>query len=261
MKKVILAVLLGFFLIFSAKSQNQKNLVSSVFFDTNEIQNIEISLESENCFIKSKKTPDILIELYGNNSKKLPLINQNLQNLEIKNNGSGLLKGENCSVFIWVPEDFFAQEYKISSQDGTVSLENIFSEESVLIAGNQKSIKVKNLHCEYFYLENSAENSQINLEKLNCNYFDINANDGKITVNLEKSPEASSKISAKNAPITLFISKNQNFELNVRSQKSDFINNFTKISQNAHSTKIFANGTVPVPIYVENLSGDIVLDF
>ncbi len=261
MKKVILTLLLNFFLIFSVKSQNPKNLVSSVFINTKEIQNIEISLESENCFIKSKKTPDILIELYGNNSKKLPLINQNSQTLEIKNNGSTLLKGENCSAYIWLPEDFFAQRYKISTQDGIVNLENIFSEDSVLITGKQNSIKVKNLHCEYFYLENSAENSQINLEKLNCNYFDINANDGKITVNLEKSPEATSKITAKNAPITLFISKNQNFELNVRSQKSNFINNFTKISQNVHSTKIFTNGTTTVPIYVENISGSIILDF
>lgn len=265
MKRFLLSV---FFAVFSfnlsfTQEYYEKNLISRDVFSPEDITEINADLFQESFVLKTAKSESIYVEIFSNNSNKKPSVyySSETETLNITKTSLSYDKGDFCSIIVYVPETYLSVTYKISTNYGNIAIENVNSDNSIVLNNCEGSTKINNCNCDYLYFLNNGQASEILFNNIKCSYFDISSIAGDISLSLTKGPEATSRITTKYGQINLTIPKTENFNLTVHSNNSKFINNYTKTNQTARNNRTFNNGTDGVPIFLQTFTGDITLNF
>jgi len=250
-----------FYVLFSLSSffafTQEKNIILRKTFPIQEISTINAELQFENLTITAYHGEDILVEVSSNNQKLLPEINFAEDSFQITKSSNEFNKGDNCSIFVYVPYELQISDYNVGTWYGNLNLENLTASESIKITTQNSKVAITNLDCNYFYIEGGETSFEIN--QLSSAYFTILLTAGSITTYLKKAPQAKSLCRIKDGPIFMSIPRTEAFEVTARSTKGSFINNFTKSEQRTPDWKTYINGNDGAEITLQSFSGDITL--
>ena len=132
MKKIWIAFATTFFLFCVSAFADSKNLVFNESYDYKGIDSITISLSYESLKISQIYGDEIVVEIGSNNIKKIPEVSivqdELLSALEIKTTIKKATRGTNCTVYLYLPQDFLADRIDISLVSGNLQAENLRSQ-------------------------------------------------------------------------------------------------------------------------------------
>ena len=256
MKRILFFVLFCF-LTFFCFSQ-EKNIILRETYPTQNISNIKIDLYSENLSISCYNGEDILIEVSSNNKNLKPEISIFNEQFNISKTQSIFNKGDNCTVFVYIPFNHEILNYYINTRFGSLSTENLTATDKIQISCECFPFYNSNLTCNYFSFTTSE--NIIHINQLSCSYFDIQMTAGSLEVSLKNAPLASSYCHIKNGDLKISLPRTDNFEIQAYTNLGTFINNFDKTIQTTKNYKSFQNGIDGAVIKLQSHSGNITIE-
>ncbi len=190
---------------------DSKNLVYNESFSYEGIDSLEISLSYEDLKIFQIYGDEIVIEIGSNNIKKIPEVSleeDQLSNvLKITTKTKSPKPGNECTVYLYIPQDFLASEMKISLVSGNLQADILRAQNALYIKNTSGRLDILNLSTEF--LNAGSISGNITIQKLSAGYFDIKNTSGNIFVQLEKAIEAKSRISNVSGKIQVYYKKNE----------------------------------------------------
>ena len=194
MKKIFFILSLIFF---SAPFfADAKNLVYNNSFDFKNIESLEVSLTYENLKISQIYGDEIVVEIGSNNNKKIPQVSLEQDELSCTLKISSTVKkatlGNNCTVYLYLPQDFFADQISISLLSGNLQADILKAQNALYIKNVSGRTDIAG--CTTDYLNATAISGNLTIQKITAGYFDINNTSGNIFLELEKALEAKSRV-------------------------------------------------------------------
>ena len=211
MKKIWIAFATTFFLFCVSAFADSKNLVFNESYDYKGIDSITISLSYENLKISQIYGDEIVVEIGSNNIKKIPevsIVQDELSSaLEIKTTVKKATRGTNCTVYLYLPQDFLADRIDISLVSGNLQAENLRSQNALYISNVSGRTDIASSSTDFLKLTSISGN--VTLQKLSAGYFDMNNVSGNIFVELENAILAKSYITTVSGKIQVYYKKNE----------------------------------------------------
>ena len=211
MKKLfILSLLLFFSFPLVAKT---KNLVFNKSYDCSLIESLEISLTYEDLKISQIYGDEITIEISSNNNLLVPsvMLAQNDEELtsclKIKSEVTKTKPGNNCTVYVYIPQDFIADNMVISLVSGNLQADFLRSENSLSVNNVSGRTDIAGLSTDFLNL--SSVSGNIKTQKLSVSYFNISNISGNIFIELDKPMLAKSMLSSITGKIQVYYKKNE----------------------------------------------------
>lgn len=199
-----------------------KNIVYNNSFDFKNIDSLEISLKQENLKITRIYGEEIVVEIGSNNIKHVPqvLLEQDEFSsvLKITSPQKRAKTGTNCTVYIYLPQDFVPETIDISLVSGNLLSEALYSENAISL--KNVSGRIDTASCKTDYCTASAVSGNLTLQKVNAGYLDITNNSGNTFIELEKAVEAKSRVTSVSGKIQVYYKKNESPDLD---DSPDFI--------------------------------------
>lgn len=208
MKKQIALVILfaGFSLLFG---QSPILFQKEIPFD--QVTDIEINLTYENLEIHQIYGEKVLIEMSGNNSTALPVVDLSEGKLTIKSKKERFSKGNTIGVQLYVPryKSFLSGDFSVSS--GSILIEGFEAQTFVRIKSQSGQMTVKNVQAGQIelnslsgsvfsegltaeYLKAESYSGTINLSSITADYFDIETKSADIFASFTQEAYAASSI-------------------------------------------------------------------
>lgn len=201
------------FIIFAAFPlfADSKNLVYSNTFDFVDIDCVEISLVYENLQVSRIYGDEIVVEIGSNNIKKVPEVSVDDYRLKIISKEEKVRLGDKCTVYIYLPQDFNAQEITINNVSGNISADILEAQNGVLINNVSGRTDINACKTELFTAISVSGN--ITLQKINADYFELASTSGNIFAQLEQASLATSQITNISGKTQLYYPKASDFEI------------------------------------------------
>ena len=194
MKKLLTLLLFPLFsLPFFADA---KNIVYNNSFDYKNIESLEVSLTYENLKISQIYGDEIVIEIGSNNNKKIPQVVLEQDELSCTLTITSTVKkatlGNSCTVYLYLPQDFFAGCISISLVSGNLQADILKAQNALYIKNVSGRTDIAG--CSTDYLNAAAISGNLTIQKISAGYFDIKNTSGNIFLELEKALEAKSYV-------------------------------------------------------------------
>lgn len=187
------------------------NIVYLKTFAFDGLETVEIALSYENLSISQIYGEEIVVEISSNNLKRIPLVDfsedQDGGFLRISSPQKKPVKGNYCTVYLYLPQDFNAKQLKFSAESGSITSQDLKAENSIYIKSTSGKIKLSGCTTEFFSALSLS--GSLSLQKLNADFFDINTASGNIFIELDKNIRAKSKITSQSGKIQLYYKKNE----------------------------------------------------
>ena len=210
MNKKIFAIVITLFLA-SALFADSKNIVYNESFAFEGLDSIDITLSYENLKISQIYGDEIVIEIGSNNIKKIPevsLVQDELSSsLKITTKTKRATLGNDCTVYLYIPQDFLAQEMHISLVSGNLLADILKAQNALYIKNTSGRIDIAVVSTDF--LNAGCVSGNITLQKVSAGYLDIKNTSGNIFVELEKPTQASSKVATISGKIQIYYKKNE----------------------------------------------------
>ena len=210
MNKKIFAIVITLFLA-NALFADSKNIVYTESFAFEGLDSIDITLSYENLKISQIYGDEIVIEIGSNNIKKIPevsLVQDELSSsLKITTKTKRATLGNDCTVYLYIPQDFLAQEMHISLVSGNLLADILKAQNALYIKNTSGRIDIAAVSTDY--LNAGCVSGNITLQKVSAGYLDIKNTSGNIFVELEKPTQASSKVATISGKIQIYYKKNE----------------------------------------------------
>ena len=210
MNKKIFAIVITLFLA-SALFADSKNIVYNESFAFEGLDSIDITLSYENLKISQIYGDEIVIEIGSNNIKKIPevlLVQDELSSsLKIATKTKRATLGNDCTVYLYIPQDFLAQEIHISLVSGNLLADILKAQNALYIKNTSGRIDIAVVSTDF--LNAGCVSGNITLQKVSAGYLDIKNTSGNIFVELEKPTQASSKVATISGKIQIYYKKNE----------------------------------------------------
>lgn len=229
---LVIISLLSFFLF-----AIEPNLIISRTFS--KINNFDFNLSFENLTIENIYGDEILVELYSNNKKKLPFLNNANGTLKINSTPTQLYPSDYCNIKIYIPHEAVYETIYISTEKGQISIQSLKADE-ITIKSNTGKITADSLNAD-FSVQVSSTSAQIDINStkneslsikngsgsiyissLTSDYFDVTTESGFIELKTENPPKATSKIISKTGDIDFSIIDKSGFDF-IASSTSGFL--------------------------------------
>ena len=211
MKKSLLLFVSLFFLC--PCFADSKNLVYNESFNFQNIDSIQISLTYEALKIQQIYGDEIVIEIGSNNIKKIPAVSLQKQDDEetctliIESPNKKKSPGHNCTVYLYLPQDFLPKTISILSQSGNIQADNLKAENAIHL--KNISGRTDCASCSTDFLTAVSVSGNLTLQKINVGYMNINNTSGNIFLELEKPFEAKSTVTDVSGKIQVYYKKNE----------------------------------------------------
>ena len=190
---------------------DSRNIVYNESFTFNEIDIFDISLSYENLKISQIYGDEIVIEIGSNNIQKIPLVSLEQDDLacslKITTKTKRTDPGNDCTVYLYIPQDFFAGEINISMVSGNLQADILKAKNALNIKNTSGRIDIATVTTDF--LNTGCISGNIKLQKVSAAYFNIKNTSGNIFVELEKPVEASSRITTISGKIQVYYKKNE----------------------------------------------------
>ena len=209
MRNLFITFILLFFTI--PLFADAKNIVYNKSFDYKEIETLEISLSYETLKISQIYGDEIVVEIGSNNIKNIPQValeqEEDICILKITSPNKKIKLGNNCSVYVYIPQDFLAKDISISLISGNLQAEYLNAQNTI----NLKNISGRTdiAGCTTEYLCATAVSGNLTIQKIAAEYFDINNTSGNIFLELENSIKAKSRVTNVSGKIQVYYKKNE----------------------------------------------------
>ena len=210
MKKRFLLPLLFLSMIFPFFA-DAKNLVYTNSFDFYTIDNLEITLTYEQLQILRIYGNELLVEIGSNNIKKIPEVSCDQETLKITSKEEKYKRGDKCTVYLYIPQDFQAQSITIRNVSGNISADFLKAQNAVLLSNVSGRTDIGSCQTELFTCLSVSGNTS--LQKIMVDYFEFGSTSGNIFAELERAPLATSMISNISGKTQVYFPKNSNFEI------------------------------------------------
>lgn len=230
MKKYIsiVLILLHLFPVFSQNTKNiQVNLIKKEVIKTNNFSDINLLLTSENIFINEYNGKDILIEIYSNNLKKAPAYKIEKNTLTISNNKK-LNKGENCSIYIYIPSSNNLQNLSITNKDGNISINKISIAESISVSSKSTKLVIKETKSSFFKI--NIQDGNLFFVNNSFDFFDIFSNTATNFIQLNTNPLGLSTIQTDSGIINLSLLSSLNWNIETKTKTGKIKNEITGLN-------------------------------
>ena len=255
MKKHFLALFIfmsaGFLFPLFADS---KNIVYSQTFDFFELDSVNVSLTFETLQISRIYGDEIVVEIGSNNINKLPQAVTQNRTLKITSKVKKASRGDKCTVYLYLPQDFNPQEIIIQNVSGNISADILKSQNKVSISNVSGRSDINACQTELFKVLSVSGNAT--LQKIAVDFFEFNSTSGTIFAELEAAPFASSSISSVSGKTQLYIPKNSNLDLSA-SSITGTIKPLDSDKKNAGTYYQTTTGTGGPQISISSVSGKI----
>lgn len=224
-KKFTIATKIFMLLVTAAPAFAKENLAHQVSFSETDVSDLSVELTAENLIIENSVNQEITVEVYTNNSKKIPDIECKNHVLKIFGKKRVSFKiGEYCKVYIYVPKGKKFNNAKISSSSGDIQ-SDFLNAESAFISASSGNISLDSINSKKS--EFSASSGDVKIGTLNSDSFNATTSSGNIGVNSAKSQEAVLQTTSGNLKIDLFecesfSAKATSGNISAKSLKSDF---------------------------------------
>jgi len=267
MKKTsaILFCLLFPFMIFSQESSDfeqseQQNIVSKQDFKVAEITSLKIDCNGEDIKFYIFYGDEITVEVSSNNLKFQPAVEIQNTILTITDKYTPR-KGDSGSVSIFLPYDFVASDYYISTKSGKISVQGLNATQSIVLRSVDGKIQGRDISSDY--LEVSSKNGQVKFVNTKCSYFDVRTVSAPITLSLLFAPLAKSVCDSKNGKIEFELPQSEPFTVQAFSANGSFLNQQNDTISNPNPAIVYTNSTNDendtAIIELSTLNGNIVL--
>lgn len=270
-KRAISLVIISIFTIFLFAIE--PNLIVSQTFS--DIHNLDFDLSFENLTIENIYGDEILVELYSNNKKKLPQLEEENGSLYLKSTENKLYPSDYCNIKIYVPyENIFetinivnlkgqiifqilnTEELTIKSLNGKIQGKEISATSLISLSNFEGQIDINTAKTET--LSAKTTSGSIYISSLKADYFDSTTDSGITEISLASQPKASSRIYSKTGEVHLtFQNKTLGFDLIASSTSGIFrdeINNLRLTPRNEFKNSYFGGGP---EIQIRTISGNI----
>ena len=211
MKKRTPALLVLIFLLCVPAFADSKNLVYNESFDFKDIDSLKISLSYEHLKISQIYGDEIVIEIGSNNRKKIPqveLVQEDFcTTLEIKTIVKKVTFGTNCTVYLYLPQDFLPDLIDISMVSGNLLADILRSQNELKLANVSGRTDIASSITDF--LNASSVSGNITLQKVSAGYFSIENVSGNVFVELEDQILAKSNISTISGKIQVYHKNNE----------------------------------------------------
>lgn len=177
MKKSLILVL-SLFMTLSCFAAS-KNLVQKDTISAS-IKNINIQLLSEELVIKEIYGDEIAIEIYSNNKRYIPNIENDNDTLSITSKTKAFRFGEYCTVEICIPQDKKFNNITIDQASGSAEIEKLYAD-NISITSSSGSLKADNLTTDYS-LKVRKSSGSTKIEKVASDDFKVTASSGSIKI-------------------------------------------------------------------------------
>lgn len=211
MKKLFVVLSIIFFAApFFADS---KNLVYNKSFDYKNINTLSISLTCENLKINRIYGDEIVIEIGSNNLKKIPEVvleqpeQEEASTLKITSVNKRSPLGFNCTVYVYLPQDFYAAQISISNVSGNIQADILNTQNAIYVSNMSGRTDIAASSSDY--LSASSVSGNMTLQKITAGYFDIQNVSGNTFLELENSIEARSRVTSVSGKIQVYYKKNE----------------------------------------------------
>lgn len=177
--------------------------ISRDYYSSEDITAIKADLKFENIIIDSSKDDDIRIEISCNNARKIPELSMDDGILLIRNVKKGTY-AENCSIYIYLPEDYDTDYIEIKTLSGDIDIMNVKTQDLIL------SVASGDIRCINVEVENNivakAMSGDITFKSAIADEMKMNAASGdinlkKITASVLEANTASGDIEAESITI------------------------------------------------------------
>ena len=209
MKKLFVVLSIIFFAApFFADS---KNLVYNKSFDYKNINTLSISLTCENLKINRIYGDEIVIEIGSNNLKKIPEVvleqpeQEEASTLKITSVNKRSPLGFNCTVYVYLPQDFYAAQISISNVSGNIQADILNTQNAIYVSNMSGRTDIAASASDY--LSASSVSGNLTLQKISAEYFDIQNVSGNTFLELENSIEARSRVTSVSGKIQVYYKK------------------------------------------------------
>ncbi len=212
-----------------------KNIVYNEAFDFSAIDNVNISLTYENLQISRIYGDEIVIEIGSNNIKKIPQVVVQDETLRIISKEQKSSRGNKCSVYVYLPQDFDAKSIELHNVSGTISADILQAQNAVLISNVSGRTDIASCQTELYKATSVSGN--ITLQKIAVDFFDFSSTSGNIFAELETAPLASSGITNISGKSQLYVPKDSNLTYKTFSISGKITNNTTNAT-NSDATQV-----------------------
>jgi len=252
----------------------EPNLISSQAFKN--IQNLQLNLYSENISISNFYGDEVLVELYSNNKKILPELQNDDATIFIKSDINNSSPADYCNVKIYIPEDKTFETVSVICESGNIFIEQINSEEMILktksgtikaqeistpseiiVSSTSGTIDISKIETET--MSASSITGSIYISSCTAEYFDAATDSGFIDITLQRPQKACSYLKSVSGDIQISIGEKAGFDLIVFSNSGTFrdeINNLRLASRKEYRNSYFDGGA---ELQVSTTSGNITL--
>ncbi|MCR5062563.1 MAG: DUF4097 domain-containing protein [Treponema sp.] len=171
-----------------------QNLAKQEKFSEAEISNLKITLGSEDLKIEKCSNSEITVEVYTNNTKRIPDITLKNDCLTIIRKTNIVSKpGEYCNVSIYIPADKKFNSLEVSTSSGQLTAEQLIADTAV-ISASSGDITLTECDFEQSNVDTSSGNQRIESFKSNSASFE--ASSGDISVKTITSKKLKTKTSS-----------------------------------------------------------------
>lgn len=147
------------------------------YYSVDELKGIKAELRYENVVIKNVNDDEVKVDIRCNNERKMPEVSIKDNTLYIKNLKKGTY-AENCTVYIYMPENLTSDFIDIATASGDIEVENLKVKDMELKA-NSGDIDCINLRVKN-KLSARAASGDITLKNIDAEEINISVASGDI---------------------------------------------------------------------------------
>lgn len=222
MKKILSILLITFFCAAFSLFADPKNIVYTQSFDFSQIDCLEISLTWENLIISQIYGEEISVEIGSNNIKNIPEVFVENGTFNIKSKTQKTKRGNRCTVYLYIPQDFLPQSIKIENASGSIQADILRAQNNVVIGNVSGRTDVGSCATEFYNVTTVSGNTT--LQKITAEYFDFSSTSGSIFAEMSSAPLATSGITNISGKTQLYIPKGSELVLKTFSINGSIIN-------------------------------------
>lgn len=192
--------LVFFSLNFFAQNLSNINLLTSLSFPPKEIENIKIETTYENLEIVESYSPELSIELFGNNNKILPKIITEEKSLSILSISKKTTPGDFCKIVLYIPTDFILNKIEIKTGQKTNNKISLLNFKTNLLDIETYD---SNINCSFVdgNIKIKTVNGNINFDNINSENTSLLTKNGIINLKNAKICQFSALSDSKNINI------------------------------------------------------------
>lgn len=249
MKKTFASFLIGFCAMMLPLFADSKNIVSTQNFDALSVDTLEISLIYEDLKITQIYGDEISVEIGTNNIKKVPEVICEDGVLRIKSKEKKATRGNNCTVYLYLPQDLNLMSITINNASGNIQADILKAQNFVRLGNVSGRVDIASCTTELYNLTTVSGNAT--LQKVTVEYFDFSSTSGNIFAELSSAPLAASGITNVSGKSQLYVPKDSTLSFATFSVSGTITNNITtrKTSTAPQITLSSVSGKIEVREY------------